>query len=74
MFFYLGEPVSEYEGMPGAAILLETHTHKMMRVHFCRGACCLWEGAEGRERISVRMDWANTKLLAFEKACREKQA
>lgn len=38
--------MSESEGMLGAAILLEIHTHKMMRVHFCPGACCLWEGAE----------------------------
>lgn len=58
--------MSESEGMPGAAILLEIHTHKMMRVHFCPGAC-LWEGAEVREGISICVDWANTKLLASEK-------
>ena len=66
--------MSESEGMLGAAILLEIHTHKMMRVHFCPGACCLWEGAEVGERISICTDWADTKLLASEKACREKQA
>lgn len=65
--------MSESEGMLGAAILLEIHTHKMMGVHFCPGAC-LWEGAEVGERISICMDWANTKLLASEKACRDKQA
>lgn len=57
-----GRVVSESEGMPGAAILLETHTHKNRECAFFVGvACCSWEGAEGRERISVCMDWVNTK-------------
>lgn len=42
-----GRVVSESEGMPGAAILLETHTHKNRAcAFFCRGCCCSWEGAE----------------------------
>ena len=61
----LGEHVSEADEMPGAAILRETHTREMIRVHVLRGACCVQEGAEGRGRIALCMDWIHTKVLPF---------